>query len=485
MASPYHNEDAERSLLGGVLLRNETLDLVAHVSPDDFYDPKHREIFAAMLSLHADESPIDAVTLGDRLGDKLQAVGGYLFLSELAQLVPTADNIEHYAEIVTTDALTRRVRIELSGLASNLHLDGRELLAAAERSIAAIKARAPSEASADTYCTPLLDFIGDGEPTEEEEENQWIIKGILARAVPNLFVGGPKASKTLVSLHMALCMAAGYPWLGFPTTCSRVLVLAHEDPKFETRRRIWRLARGLELDPRALHENLMVRDRQPPFRFDDPLDLARMQRTLAEFRPDVVFTDSLSRAHRQDENSVSEMKVVTDIWMDMCTRHNVAFACLHHTNKTTGSVRGSGEIFAAARHMVTFMKKDGQVVVSTDGNMAATPEPFAIEARDRVINGHNAICITRATEPTLDPEVANVLDKKILAWLSTHGPTHTDPLRKELKCNRDVLMSRLIALKETGAITRPSTRHKWILASDQGKQTVMPVNGKAAPGSAT
>lgn len=484
MASPYHNEDAERSLLGGILLRNEKLDLVGQLSPHDFFDPKHREIFAAMRSLHADESPIDAVTLGDRLGDKLAAVGGYLFLSELAGLVPTADNIEHYAEIVMADALTRRVRLELGRLASDLHLDGRELLAQAERSIASIKANAPSENKADTYCTPLLDFLGDGEPTEEEEENQWIVKGILARAVPNLFVGGPKASKTLVSLHMALCMAAGYPWLGFQTTCSRVLVLAHEDPKFETRRRLWRLARGLELDPRVLHENLMVRDRQPPFRFDDPIDLARMERTLAEFAPDVVFTDSLSRAHRQDENSVSEMKTVTDIWMDLCTRHNVAFACLHHTNKTTGSVRGSGEIFAAARHMVTFMKKDGQIVISTDGNMAATPEPFAVEARDRVINGHNAICITRATEPTLDPEVANILDKKILAWLSTHGPTHTDPLRKELKCNRDVLMSRLIALKETGAITRPSTRHKWILAVSQGKQTSMPVNGAGANGTA-
>lgn len=477
-----NNGAAEQSVLGAILLRNDALERVLHLSPDDFFDPRNRVVFEAMLSLHADDLPIDVVLLQDRLGEKVQAIGGLSYLSDLATLVPTADNITYYAEVVATAARTRRVRLRLSEIASNMQLEGPELLARAEQLVTLLRQPNASDVT-DTYCSDLRAFIGEDEPTDEEEAEQWIVKGILARAVPNLFVGGPKASKTLIGLHIAICVSAGYPWMGFPTTCDRVLFLAHEDPQFETRRRIWRIARSENLDPRTLSENLIVRDRTPPFRFDEPRDVERMERTLKEFHPGVVFVDSLSRAHRVDENSVAEMKTVTDMWMDLCTRYNTAFVSLHHTNKSTGSVRGSGEIFAAARHMVSFTKKDDVVTISTDGNMASRIEPFAIDIRDNLVDGHKTISLTRNVAPTVDPEVAQALDKKILSRLSIHGPANTTTLRTDLKCSMDVLMVRLTALKETGAITRPTPRHKWLVPGMQGKQGPKSANGSASNGS--
>jgi replicative DNA helicase len=140
---PPHNTDAEASILGGVLLRNEALNAIDTVAPDQFYDPKHREVFAAMKALEAKSRPIDPVTLEEELGrtGKLAAVGGLAFLSDLVALVPTADNIAHYAEIVRDKAAARRLILAASEIAAKGFADYgevREYLDDAERLIFAV-----------------------------------------------------------------------------------------------------------------------------------------------------------------------------------------------------------------------------------------------------------------------------------------------------------------------------------------------------------
>ena len=106
-----HSSDAEASVLGGVLLRNDALNAIDTLGPEHFYDPRHREVFAAMKSLEAKSRPIDPVTLEDELGrsGKLAAIGGLAFLSDLVSAVPTADNITHYSEIVKEKSAARRL----------------------------------------------------------------------------------------------------------------------------------------------------------------------------------------------------------------------------------------------------------------------------------------------------------------------------------------------------------------------------------------
>jgi replicative DNA helicase len=106
-----HNLDAEASVLGGILLRNEVLTQLDTLEAEDFYDPRHRAVFVAVRQLEATARPIDPVTLEvelDKMG-KLEAMGGVAFLGNLAAFVPTPDNVVHYAKIVEEKRAARRL----------------------------------------------------------------------------------------------------------------------------------------------------------------------------------------------------------------------------------------------------------------------------------------------------------------------------------------------------------------------------------------
>ena len=111
-----HNLDAEASVLGGVLLRNEVLSLLDKLEQDDFYDPRHQAIFSAMEVLENGSRPIDEVTLEAQLQQmgKLEAVGGLAYLSQLALRVPTTENVVHYASIVRELHAARRLMLAAS-----------------------------------------------------------------------------------------------------------------------------------------------------------------------------------------------------------------------------------------------------------------------------------------------------------------------------------------------------------------------------------
>jgi replicative DNA helicase len=108
---PPHNEDAERSLLGAVLLDNKVLDeLLSQISAEDFYRESHRHIFRAMAELHGRDEPVDVVTLGDYLDaeGKLEKVGGANVLVRLSNEVPSAANAGQYASIVRRKSSLRQ-----------------------------------------------------------------------------------------------------------------------------------------------------------------------------------------------------------------------------------------------------------------------------------------------------------------------------------------------------------------------------------------
>jgi len=109
---PPQNLDAERSVLGGVLLDNAALnEILELLKPEDFYRDAHRKVFEAMCGLSSRGEPIDRVTLKDELTalGAYEAVGGEDFVDLLDKLVPSAANLMYYARIVHEKALARRV----------------------------------------------------------------------------------------------------------------------------------------------------------------------------------------------------------------------------------------------------------------------------------------------------------------------------------------------------------------------------------------
>ena len=120
-----HSLEAEASVLGGILLRNEVMLQLAELVEDDFYDPKHQAVFAAMRVLESQAKPIDETTLGEELrkAGRLEAVGGVSFLSGLALKVPTADNVVYYADIVRDRHAARRLMVVASDITAKGYED--------------------------------------------------------------------------------------------------------------------------------------------------------------------------------------------------------------------------------------------------------------------------------------------------------------------------------------------------------------------------
>jgi replicative DNA helicase len=109
---PPQNLEAEASVLGGILLENEAINRVLEIiTPVDFYRESHRKIFRAMLELTDRSEPADLITLSELLKGKgeLEAVGGSTYLASLADQVPTAANIAHYARIIREKAILRQL----------------------------------------------------------------------------------------------------------------------------------------------------------------------------------------------------------------------------------------------------------------------------------------------------------------------------------------------------------------------------------------
>lgn len=109
---PPHNLEAERSVLGSILIREHMPDDMEPLEVDDFFLPAHREIFDAMVFLEKDGSPIDVVTLAYELRkrDMVRRLdGGETYLLTMANAVPTAENAGYYSRIVKRAAILRRL----------------------------------------------------------------------------------------------------------------------------------------------------------------------------------------------------------------------------------------------------------------------------------------------------------------------------------------------------------------------------------------
>lgn len=122
---PPHNLDAERSVLGAVLIDKDAIINVAeYLRPEYFYDDRHSALYEGMTTLYDNRQPIDVVTLANQLKKtkKLQVVGGASFIAELSNAVSTAANAVHYAKIVK-DTYIKRSIITMSGELAELAFD--------------------------------------------------------------------------------------------------------------------------------------------------------------------------------------------------------------------------------------------------------------------------------------------------------------------------------------------------------------------------
>lgn len=144
---PPQNLEAEQAVLGAVLLQSEALiTAMERVRSEDFYLTEHQLIFEAMVQLGEENQPIDLVTLTTKLRDKqqLEDVGNVTYLTKLANAVPTAANVDYYAQIIEEKSMLRRLIRTATQIVSDGYAGGEDvsgMLSDAERRILEISNR--------------------------------------------------------------------------------------------------------------------------------------------------------------------------------------------------------------------------------------------------------------------------------------------------------------------------------------------------------
>ncbi|NMB92496.1 MAG: replicative DNA helicase [Parcubacteria group bacterium] len=148
---PPQNPEAEESVLGSIIIDNNALVKIADtITSEDFYLPKHRHIYEAILDLYAKNAPIDILSLSNRLEEKklLDEIGGVSFLTSLVNKTPTSAHIEHYADIIHQKKILRDIiaaSYKISELGWNESEDINDVLDKAEQAIFSISQKSVSQ----------------------------------------------------------------------------------------------------------------------------------------------------------------------------------------------------------------------------------------------------------------------------------------------------------------------------------------------------
>lgn len=205
---PPQSIDAEKSLIGAILIDDETMaDITEHVTAVDFYDKRHGQIFGAMLRLYEKHKPIDLLTLTDELKRKkeLETVGGSAYLTELTTYVPTAAHAEAYAEMVAQKAVRRRL-IKASGdiseLGYNEDTTTQELLEKAEAELFSVSDQSLKQdvISLESILTESFDRL------EELHKNKGQLRGIRTgyRDLDNMTAGLQRSDLVILAARPAM-----------------------------------------------------------------------------------------------------------------------------------------------------------------------------------------------------------------------------------------------------------------------------------------
>jgi replicative DNA helicase len=147
---PPQNLEAEQAVIGAVLLQSEALiTAMERLRSEDFYSVPHQYIYEAMVDLGESGQPVDLITLTAHLQDKqlIEEIGGVSYLARLAGAVPTAANVDYYAQIVEEKSMLRRLIRTATNIVSDGYANSDEvsiLLSDAERKILEISNRRSS-----------------------------------------------------------------------------------------------------------------------------------------------------------------------------------------------------------------------------------------------------------------------------------------------------------------------------------------------------
>lgn len=214
---PPQNIEAERSVIGAILLENEAINNVLEIlSINDFYSESHRKIFSAILELYEKNEPSDLITLSNTLKNnkQLDNAGGVSYLASLVDNIPSAANVTYYSKIVKEKAILRGLigaATEIITKSYDTEKDVENILDEAEHTIFEI-----SENKIKPAFYPIKEIVKDSFRTIEKlYEKKELVTGVptgfeklddltsgLQKSDLIIIAGRPSMGKTALALNI-------------------------------------------------------------------------------------------------------------------------------------------------------------------------------------------------------------------------------------------------------------------------------------------
>lgn len=337
-----HDTDAERALLGSILVRPDTFPKLAQSIEDwHFYHPGHRRLWDALRSVADEGNPpdwvfvrswIDANVEDEQDRDDFRKVAwDCLHGMEEGHWMPSS--APAYAKRVQRTAVDRRALRAVDEVAQ---------LAAAN---------APAEEIAAVMAAVAKHYQRNGQTGQQlraidlatlqdgaQDPIPWVLEGWLAEAELAWFGGEWGTGKSLIALDLAVSIAAGISWLGrVPSKPGRVLVIDEENGQRLARHRMRLILAGRNLDP-ATWDDLPIRYVvRPGLNLNAAVGQAALRREVESFHANVVLLDSFQRlTPGLNPNKSAEFNT----WAESCVRPlnrelGAAVVVLDHMRKPT------------------------------------------------------------------------------------------------------------------------------------------------------
>ncbi len=346
------NTGAEEAVVASVLVAERALPGVRErVQIGDFLNGACRYAFDAACRIHDRGDRVDQLTVAAELGRNtigsngssrtaLDEAGGMGWLSKIVADLPTPIGVESYADIVHHNATLRQllsVSVQIADMARQGGSEVDEIMRRAEALIADVTGT-PSARAEPFTATSLDELLAESD--DETESEVFVTDGgdgaVVSRRSKVAVAAGTGVGKTNMALGWGRSFGEASPFLGLPIPePRRVLYIPLEGSARNGRRRLHKLWSGSDSS---------ARERFAVARIDrldlmDAGQIARLDTLIFEHEPDVLIIDPLRHAHGLDENSNTEMALLTAVLDGIISRHNLALILPHHDRKRAPFVK--------------------------------------------------------------------------------------------------------------------------------------------------
>jgi hypothetical protein len=388
---PYELE-VEKLVLGGLMAEPERLpELAGVLAAADFFRPVHGALYTAIGACRARGMP----TLPGTLEEELQRAGEAeplralppSYLDELyVEYAVGVANLEGHARKIAARANTWRAA-RLLGEASTEILRGGdpdETIAQTRQALNDLEIE-PTRGP-EGFVTVAIADVPEAGPVK------WLVHDLWSAQAVGIVGAEPKSYKTFLTLHLAVCIAAGKRAFNrFEVQQGKVLCFNAEDRPAKTRSRVERMACAMEIRSRDLDLHLID---VPALRLDDPTQLAKLAATVARLRPALVVLDPLRDLHGLDENDAQIVSALLAPLRLLQRQYGCSVMVVHHMAKAVEGgapkragqrLRGSSALHGwvdSALYLQPTNTDDKRVTVEVEHRDAQSPKPFQFLIRE-------------------------------------------------------------------------------------------------------